>query len=271
MKQFSLGARILGGATGVSATLFVGGLDKEKYQEYFGFNDSATNLASKARLAFGQMFQLKAEATISTIEKLAINSEKYLEEKPDVIFVLGGPGSGKGTQCAKISSKFGHVHLSAGDLLRAERASPESKFGEIIQKNLKNGTLVPTSITCALLERAMSESDESKFLIDGFPRGEENLQVWNEDMGEKVSLQCVLFFQCSQEVCTKRCLARGAAGSGRSDDNLESLKKRFETYEQATMPIIEQFQEQNLVRRIDASASPEEVFAEVEIIINGLK
>lgn len=65
-------------------------------------------------------------------------------------------------------------------------------------------------------------------------------------------------------MCTQRCLDRGAAGSGRSDDNLESLKKRFDTYMNATMPIIEHYEEQDLVRKIDATRSPDEVFEDVE-------
>lgn len=187
--------------------------------------------------------------------------------KPNVIFVLGGPGAGKGTQCSKIVEQFGHVHLSAGDLLRAERAAPGSEFGELIEGHLVNGTIVPVEITCSLLERAMTESEKNNFLIDGFPRNENNLEGWSKVMGDKVNLQCVLFFHCTQEVCTARCLSRGAAGSGRSDDNEESLKKRFVTYEQATMPIIMQFEEQNLVRKINASKSQEEVYSEVETIL----
>jgi len=113
----------------------------------------------------------------------------------------------------------------------------------------------------------MTKSDKNNFLIDGFPRNEDNLQGWNKDMGDKVNLQCVLFFQCSQEICTSRCLSRGAAGSGRTDDNEESLKKRFVTYEQATMPIIKLFEEKNLVKTLDASKSPDEVYSVVESIL----
>merc|ERR1712045_221078 len=107
---------------------------------------------------------------------------------------------------------------------------------------------------------------KNNFLIDGFPRNEDNLQGWNKQMGEKVNLQCVLFFDCSQEICTARCLSRGAAGSGRSDDNEESLKKRFVTYQQATMPIIKHYQEQDLVRQIDATRGDNEVFSEVRAL-----
>merc|ERR1712156_410991 len=154
----------------------------------------------------------------------------------------------------RIVQQFGHVHLSAGDLLREERAKPGSEFGELIEHHITNGTIVPVEITCSLLERAMNDSDKNNFLIDGFPRNEDNLQG-------------VLYFQCSQEICTARCLQRGAAGSGRSDDNEESLKKRFVTYEQATMPIIKHFQEKNLVKTLDASKSPDEVYAVVESIL----
>merc|ERR1712168_555861 len=184
--------------------------------------------------------------------------------KYNVVFVLGGPGAGKGTQCAKIVENFGFVHLSAGDLLREERAKPGSEFGELIETHIKNGTIVPVEITCSLLERAMKTSGKLDFLIDGFPRNQNNLEGWNKEMGEKVNLKFVLFFECPLEVCTQRCLDRGAAGSGRTDDNIESLKKRFDTYNNATMPIIQHYEKQDLVRKIDATQSQEEVFGEVK-------
>jgi len=190
--------------------------------------------------------------------------------KPNVIFVLGGPGAGKGTQCARIVENFGYVHLSAGDLLRAERKAPGSEFGELIEHHITNGIIVPTEITFSLLERAMTESEKNDFLIDGFPRNEDNLTGWNKQMGEKVNVRRVLFFHCSQDICTTRCLARGAAGSGRTDDNEESLRKRFVTYETATMPIIRHYEAMNLVSQIDASRSPDECYAEVEEILNKL-
>lgn len=203
--------------------------------------------------------------------------------KPNVVFVLGAPGAGKGTQCQRIVDKFGFVHLSAGeldicekvphlyqksflsgDLLRAERKSPGSQYGELIEHHITNGTIVPVAITCSLLERAMKESDKNDFLIDGFPRNEDNLTGWNEAMGDKVCLKFVLNFDCGQEVCLERCLARGAAGSGRSDDNEESLKKRFVTFVNATTPIIKHFEGQDLVKTINAERSVEQVWADVE-------
>ncbi len=158
------------------------------------------------------------------------------------------------------------MRVVTGDLLRAERNEPGSKYGELIEGHIKNGTIVPVEITCALLEAAMNKSEKNNFLIDGFPRNEDNLQGWNNAMGEKVTQKFVLFFDCNQETCVKRCLSRGAAGSGRSDDNEESLKKRFCTYVNSTMPIIEHFRKLSLVKEIDANRSESEVWADVKAL-----
>ena len=74
----------------------------------------------------------------------------------NVVFVLGPPGSGKGTQCSKIQSNLGFIHLSAGDLLRAERQRKGSEFGELIETHIKNGSIVPVEITCKLIENVSS-------------------------------------------------------------------------------------------------------------------
>ena len=190
--------------------------------------------------------------------------------KPDVVFVLGAPGSGKGTQCSNISKEFNFVHLSAGDLLREERVKPGSKYGELIEDKIKNGLIVPVEITCSLIQAAMERSGSTKFLIDGFPRNQNNLEGWNKQMSSCVNMLFVLFFDCPEDVCVKRCLGRGAAGSGRSDDNLESLKKRFDTYMNDTMPIVKHYEEQNLVKKVDATGSSDQVFKLVKPFFNSL-
>lgn len=83
-------------------------------------------------------------------------------------------------------------------------------------------------------------------------------------MSDKVHLQFVLVFECTEDACVSRCLSRGAAGSGRSDDNLESLKKRFSTFFNDSMPIIEHYNKQDLVRKIDGIASADSVFEKVK-------
>ncbi|XP_069693051.1 UMP-CMP kinase-like [Periplaneta americana] len=191
-------------------------------------------------------------------------------DKPDVVFVLGAPGAGKGTQCENIVKEFGFIHLSAGDLLREERNKEGSKYGELIEENIRNGRIVPVEITCSLIEMAMEKSASNKFLIDGFPRNQDNLEGWDRMMSSKVNLLFILFFECPQEVCVNRCLQRGAAGSGRSDDNIDSLKKRFHTYMNDTMPIIKYYEEKDLVKQVDATGTPEQIFEEVKTIFRSL-
>jgi len=86
---------------------------------------------------------------------------------------VGGPGTGKGTMCEKLVQDWDFIHLSAGDLLRAEQARPGSQYGALIKKFIQEGEIVPMEITVGLLQNAMQEyvrKDIRKFLIDGFPR-----------------------------------------------------------------------------------------------------
>jgi len=213
-----------------------------------------------------------------SINKLSATKPNYFKnfvmssEKPKVIFVLGAPGAGKGTQCSNIVRTYGYAHLSAGDLLREERQRSGSEFGELIEDCIVNGTIVPVAVTCSLLENAMTkcftETGTNKFLIDGFPRNRDNLDGWTQQMSEKVDLQFVIVFDCTEDVCVERCLKRGAAGSGRTDDNLESLKKRFNTFYNDSLPIIEFYNAKNLVRKIDGVAEPDAVFEHVKKVFN---
>ncbi|KAI5612545.1 UMP-CMP kinase, partial [Silurus asotus] len=191
---------------------------------------------------------------------------------PQVVFVLGGPGAGKGTQCAKIVENYSYTHLSAGDLLREERSRTESEYGSLIDSYIKEGKIVPVEITISLLKKAMErtmqkDKDKFRFLIDGFPRNEDNLQGWERVMDGKADVKFVLFFDCSNEVCINRCLERGKS-SGRTDDNKESLEKRIQTYLQSTRPIIEQYEKHGKVHTIDASRAVNEVFADVKSVFD---
>uniref|UniRef100_A0A1I7U9V2 UMP-CMP kinase n=1 Tax=Caenorhabditis tropicalis TaxID=1561998 RepID=A0A1I7U9V2_9PELO len=184
----------------------------------------------------------------------------------NVVFVLGPPGSGKGTICAKIQENLNYVHLSAGDLLRAERQREGSEFGALIESHIRNGSIVPVEITCSLLENAMKASGDAKgFLVDGFPRNEDNLQGWNKQMNGKAFIQFVLFLSCPVPICIERCLNRG---QGRTDDNEESLKKRVETYNQQTFPIIEHFKKSELAREVKSERPVDEVYADVVNVFN---
>lgn len=188
----------------------------------------------------------------------------------NVIFVLGGPGAGKGTQCEKIIKDYPFIHLSAGELLRQERNTEGSQYGELISSHIKNGSIVPVAITCSLLKREMESNTIKNFLIDGFPRNQDNLEGWNAAMSSVTNVHGVLFFNCADQVCVDRCLGRGASGSGRTDDNVESLKKRLATYRDSTMPIIDHFKGKDKVYEVNAAESPEAVFLNVQKILSSL-
>lgn len=188
------------------------------------------------------------------------------ENEALVIFVLGGPGSGKGTQCANIVKDYGFKHLSAGDLLREEQDRPGSEFGDMIKSYIKEGQIVPMEVTIQLLENAMTHTiDESsgkdrKFLIDGFPRKMDQAIAFEEKV---VPSKFTLFFDCPEETMRERLLNRGKT-SGRSDDNEESIKKRFKTFVDQSMPVVEMFRKEDRVVQVDATKPPEKVYEGVK-------
>jgi len=189
-----------------------------------------------------------------------------VESKPAVIFVLGGPGAGKGTQSASIVEKYGYVHLSAGDLLRAERKSGSAQ-GDLINEYIKDGKIVPVEITVKLLMNAIEANGGTRFLVDGFPRNTNNLSGWQQVTGDGLNVLGVLFYDCPEEVMEARLLERGKT-SGRTDDNIESIKKRFHTYVNETQPILAYYDQQGLVNKIDGTRPVEEVWADTQGVID---
>ncbi|GAB2290220.1 hypothetical protein Dimus_024501 [Dionaea muscipula] len=188
------------------------------------------------------------------------DSNKEISKNVRVVFVLGGPGSGKGSQCANIVEHFGYTHLSAGDLLRAEIKSG-SENGTMIQNMIKEGKIVPSEVTIKLLQRAIQENGNDKFLIDGFPRNEENRAAFESVTG--ISPEFVLFFDCPEEELERRLLGRN---QGREDDNIETIRKRFKVYMESSLPVIEYYNSKGKVRKIDAAKPVEAVFEDVKAV-----
>ncbi|CAL8469532.1 g9073 [Coccomyxa elongata] len=176
-----------------------------------------------------------------------------------IVFVLGGPGSGKGTQCDMIVKKYGFVHLSAGDLLR-EEVKKGTELGKEIEGIMKEGKLVPTDITVKLLREAMEKSTADTFLIDGFPREIHQAQVFERKVKPP---QLVIYYDCPEDVMKERLLKR-AQTSGRADDNEETITKRFKTFLECTIPVVEYYERKGLLVKISAVPPPEEVFKETE-------
>ena len=182
--------------------------------------------------------------------------------KPNVVFVLGGPGTGKGTMCELAESQLGWTHLSTGNLLRTELEAggpSAATIGEYINA----GKLVPNEIVMTLLKDAMEHitrtTGRNNFLLDGFPRSLTNLEGWYEIFGRDAELPKKLYFECPYEVLEKRVLGR-AKYSGRSDDNVESMKLRFDTFKAETLPTVELFKGKNKCVEIDTSQDRQAVY-----------
>ncbi|CAN0087037.1 unnamed protein product [Ascophyllum nodosum] len=198
----------------------------------------------------------------ASIQKGTPSSRVPTEAKVPVIFVLGGPGSGKGTQCELLAKECGYVHLSAGELLRQERESGSSD-GQLIDEFIREGRIVPVAITIDLLKKAMQASGPAaRFLIDGFPRNSDNREGWESVMADVAEVRCVLFFYCPEDVLEQRLLSRGRS-SGRTDDNAKSAKKRFRTYVETTLPIVEKYEREGIVTRVNGNQDIQAVFRDV--------
>jgi len=198
---------------------------------------------------------------------------RFDHTKVKVIFVLGGPGVGKGTQCEKLVRDYGFVHLSAGDLLRAEQNRPGSQYGDLIRQNIREGTIVPSEVTVKLLENAISENldrphdndngwedGKGRFLVDGFPRQMDQAIQFDETVCRS---SYILFFSLTEDVMLQRLVERGKT-SGREDDNVESIKKRFRTFVDTSMPVVDHYRKQNKVVEIDASPPIDDVYTNVK-------
>uniref|UniRef100_A0A2K6SZW6 Adenylate kinase isoenzyme 1 n=2 Tax=Saimiri boliviensis TaxID=27679 RepID=A0A2K6SZW6_SAIBB len=189
-------------------------------------------------------------------------------KKTKIIFVVGGPGSGKGTQCEKIVQKYGYTHLSTGDLLRAEVSSGSAR-GKKLSEIMEKGQLVPLETVLDMLRDAMvAKVDTSKgFLIDGYPREVQQGEEFERRIGQPTLL---LYVDAGPETMTQRLLKRGQT-SGRVDDNEETIKKRLETYYKATEPVIAFYEKRGIVRKVNAEGSVDSVFSQVCTHLDTLK
>lgn len=191
----------------------------------------------------------------------------FLKKDIVVIFVLGGPGAGKGTQCKMLVQKYPEfVHISAGDLLREERNRPGSQYGELINECIAEGRIVPFEITISLLRSAMAKSASKKFLIDGFPRAVDQGIAFEKAVCESTA---VIFFDCPESILEERLLKRGKS-SGRVDDNVESIRKRFKTFVDTTLPVLDHYQSKGVVKIVDSKNDPETVFEKSCAVIEQL-
>jgi adenylate kinase len=186
------------------------------------------------------------------------------------LLLLGPPGVGKGTQATRISSEYGLLHVSTGERFRAE-IDAGTEFGRQIESILAAGDLVPDELTVAKLrEWLLAESTQPGFVLDGFPRTiaqAEALDAMLDEIGR--AADAILYFPLSDELATERLRGR-AAEEGRADDTPDVIAKRLEVYHRDTEPLVEYYRARGKLVALPAALSVDEVFAEVQEVIEQL-
>jgi len=190
------------------------------------------------------------------------------KSKPEVIFVIGGPGSGKGTQCELLQREKGYCHISTGDLIRnlLKEEKIENKQLSEIRTKVQRGELLDDAMITELLAKEIQKNPEAKsFLIDGYPRTVEQLTLF-----EKTIQPCnkILFFDTTEAIMQSRLLGR-AQIEHRDDDNEVTIAKRIKLYQEKTLPIIDYIKQNHAEKliQIDASGKVEEIAAKIKIEI----
>uniref|UniRef100_A0A7I5EDQ0 Adenylate kinase isoenzyme 1 n=1 Tax=Haemonchus contortus TaxID=6289 RepID=A0A7I5EDQ0_HAECO len=202
------------------------------------------------------------------MERKKIDLTPLKKANVPIFFIVGGPGSGKGTQCEKIVAKYGLSHLSSGDLLRDEVKSGSPR-GAQLTKIMEAGALVPLEVVLDLIKEAMLKEvakGSKGFLIDGYPREVKQGEQFEREIQEAKG---VIYFDVPQDILVQRLLHR-AKTSGRADDNMETIKKRLETFTNATFPVVDYYAKKNKLYKINAQGTIEEVFAVVQRLLDGL-
>lgn len=181
------------------------------------------------------------------------------------LILFGPPGSGKGTQSAKIVEKYGLVHLSTGDLLRKE-LKLKTPLGLEAQQFIDKGQLVPDEVVMGMISSALDENADAKgFLFDGFPRTEAQAEGLDKLLAlKKSAISLVLFLEVDEEELIKRLINRGKT-SGRTDDTDESIqRKRQEVYKRETLPVAAHYEKLKKVVHVNGMGSVEEIFERLE-------
>jgi len=186
------------------------------------------------------------------------------------LVLLGPPGSGKGTQAARLTAKYGIPQIATGDILRAavEAGTP---LGKRVKAFLDRGELVPDSLVVDIIRHRLAEPDTQQgFILDGFPRTVPQAQALDGLLTElQRPLDAVLYLQVDRQLLLDR-LSHRAEVDQRSDDRPEIIAHRIDVFLDQTAPLIDYYRRQSKLRLIDGTRPPDEVAAAIDAVIRSL-
>lgn len=179
------------------------------------------------------------------------------------LVLLGAPGSGKGTQAARLKEHLQVPHISTGDLLRAEVAAGTA-LGVQAREIMARGELVPDAVLLGMLEARFAKPDtRDGFILDGYPRNlaqADALQALLARIGQPIDLAVQL--EVPAEVLVERIAGRAAA-EGRADDTPETVRTRLGVYAAQTAPVAEFFRQHGRLVNVDGVGSLDVVFTRI--------
>ena len=183
------------------------------------------------------------------------------------IVIFGPPGAGKGTQSKYLVKRLNAFQISTGDLLR-EEIKQNSDIGRSIANDMKNGHFVSDEIVNKLIENLISDPQKkNNFIFDGYPRTlsqAENLSYLLDVSNQKIDL--ILFLNVDKETIIKRIEKRKIIEK-RSDDDLSTILKRYETYMKTTQPVLNFYSKNPNFKEIDGSLEIDEITRKIETFI----
>jgi adenylate kinase len=173
------------------------------------------------------------------------------------LLFVGPPGAGKGTQAERLAASHGLLHLSTGDLLRAE-VKAGSDLGKEAEAVMNRGELVSDALVLAIV-RSRLQNHSGGWLLDGFPRNLAQAEALDELLSKlNQPLQSVLLMELDDEELVQRLLARG-----RADDNEEVIRHRLSVYREQTAPLINHYEQRGQLKRVLSTGTIEAVASQI--------
>jgi len=179
------------------------------------------------------------------------------------LIIFGPPGAGKGTQSTKLIDHYGLIHLSTGDLLRKEVESG-SPLGMKAKEIMDTGQYVSDEIVIGIIENKIKHNQSAKgFIFDGFPRTLAQAKALDELLAKNnLSTDAIIVLEVDADELVGRLLKR-AELEGRTDDNEETIRTRFDNYLTKTLPLIDYYKTSGKVILINGIGSVEDIFQNI--------